>query len=692
MWDFEPSYLTLSVLALPAASALLCAIAGRLHSGAFVRRLAIWLAFIQLAGSVLLVLSLYPNLENRRLSFGRFEPAAVPGDTSDTTSMFRGNTTWNLLQLGPLVPEARVPPPSVQFFLGIDGLNLWLIPLASLITLCSVLLTARDSREKPGAFLGWLFLLETGAIGAFLSFDVILFFAFFELTLVPAFFLIGRYGVGGGKRDAARKFFLYTLFGGALTLVGIVGAVATNPIPLNEAGNEFIASMETLSGPAPKPGGLTFSIPKLMRYAAIWDLYAARTWAKASQERAEALAAAQLATTPTAKIAAEQKAAQAAERMAEGRQRRTTSAIIFFALMAGFAVKLPLIPFHTWLPAAYGEAPAGITMFLSAVLAKLGAFGMLRLVVPLCAEAAVEYGLPVVGVLAAIGIVYAALCAFAQTDIKRLAAYSSVSHLGLLALGIFALNEEGLSGATFHMLAHGLSAGLMFGLLAFLSDRFGTLDSNRFGGLFARYPKFGFFFMVAVLAGVGLPGLCNFVGEMLIIGSLFDVKKSSVGSGPAIAACAGVFLSAWYSFTLVRRVFFGPPVVPPPVDEAPANGDVTVNEVVAFGLLAALCLVLGVLPQFILKPIAAESRLLAHLNGEAIIRLNATDVNLDRQFREAWRTPDRFATPDRTPPGVEIKRPNPPRGPGQGPGPAPKGPPGQPPAPGNPKQPNPKRG
>jgi NADH-quinone oxidoreductase subunit M len=689
MWEYQPYLLTLAVLAMPAASALLCAIAGRLHSGTTVRRLAIWLSFFHLAGTILLVLSLYPNLEQRLLQWGRFEPLAVPGDTSETTSMIRGNTNWDLLQIGRLVPEARVPPPSVQFFLGIDGINLWLIPLASIITLCSILLTARDGRENPGAFLAWLFLLETGAIGAFLSFDVILFFVFFEFTLIPAFFLIGRYGVGGGKRDAARKFFLYTLLGGSLSLIGIVGAVATNPVPLNEAGNEYLASPEMLSGPAPTPGGVTFSIPKLMRYAAIWDLYAARTWAKATQDRSDALEAARVAATPAAKFAAEQKAAEAASRMAEGRQRRTTSTILFFALMAGFAVKLPLIPFHTWLPAAYGEAPAGITMFLSAVLAKLGAFGMLRLAIPLYAEAAAESGFPVFGLLASVGIVYAAFCAFAQSDIKRLAAYSSVSHLGLLALGIFTLTEEGLSGATFHMLAHGLSAGLMFGLLAFLSDRFGTLDSNRFGGLFGRYPVFSFYFLVAVLAGVGLPGLCNFVGEMLIIGSLFDAKNSFHGPGPAIAACAGVFLSAWYSFTLVRRVFFGPTLIPPTIEDAPAKGDVTVNEVFAFGLLAALCLALGVLPQFILKPMAAESRLLAHLNGEAMMRMDALNVNLDRLQREAWRTPDRFATPDRTPPGMENKRPNPPRGPG--PVPATQGPPGQPPSKGTPQSSNPKR-
>lgn len=689
MWDFKPYLLTLVVLALPAASALICALVGRLQNNVTVRRLAIWLAFFHMASTILLVLSLYPILEHRELQWGRFEPLAVPGDTSETTSQVRGNTTWDLLPIGPLVPEARVPPPAIQFFLGIDGINLWLIPLASIITLCAILLTARDSRENPGAFLAWLFLLETGAIGAFLSFDVILFFVFFECTLIPAFFLIGRYGVGGGKRDAARKFFLYTLLGGSLTLVGIVGAVATNPVPLNEAGNEYIASPEMLSGPAPKPGGITFSIPKLMRYAVIWDLYAARTWAKASQDRTDALDAARVATTPAAKLAAEQKAEQAASRMAEGRGRHTTSTILFFALMAGFAVKLPLIPFHTWLPAAYGEAPAGITMFLSAVLAKLGAFGMLRLAIPLYAHAAADAGFAVFGMLAAVGIVYAAFCAFAQTDIKRLAAYSSVSHLGLLALGVFSLNEEGISGATFHMLAHGLSAGLLFGLLAFLSDRFGTLDSNRYGGLFGRYPVFSFFFLVAILAGVGLPGFCNFVGEMLIIGSLFDVKHAVHGPGPAIAACAGVFLSAWYSFTLVRRVFFGSPLVPPVVEDAPAKGDVTVNEVFAFGLLASLCLALGLLPQFILKPIAAESTMLANLNRDAILLMDAKSVNIDRQQREAWRTPDRFATPDRIPPGLEKKRPDPPRGPG--PVPAPKKADGQPPAPGTSKPENPKR-
>jgi NADH-quinone oxidoreductase subunit M len=158
-------------------------------------------------------------------------------------------------------------------------------------------------------------------------------------------------------------------------------------------------------------------------------------------------------------------------------------------------VKIPLVPFHTWLPSAYAEAPPAITMLMSALMAKLGTLGLLRIVIPLCPDAAVQYGLPVFGTLGAIGVVYASCCAFAQRDLKLLAAYSSVAHLGLLVLGVFALNTEGLTGAALHMVNHGLTAGLMFAVVCFLADRYRTTDMTLFGGLMKQYPKFAFFTM-----------------------------------------------------------------------------------------------------------------------------------------------------------------------------------------------------
>ena len=257
-------------------------------------------------------------------------------------------TGWNLLTLAD-TPAAK-PGPRVQFFLGVDGLNVWLVALCSLMMLPAVLTSWAAITERPGAFYAWLFVLQAGAVGAFLSFDVILFYAFFELTLIPAFFLIGRWGAGSGRRDAARRFVLYTLAGSLLTLVGIVGVVLTNPI--------------TGGGQAGAVTTYTFSIPELM--AAV-QLNLMQPHIDAIGGKPEALAA-----------------------------RQAVQFWLFLALMAGFAVKTPIAPLHTWLPAAYGEAPAGVTVFLSAVLAKLGAFGILRLVIPLTPDAAVAYGLPVV--------------------------------------------------------------------------------------------------------------------------------------------------------------------------------------------------------------------------------------------------------------------------------------------------------
>lgn len=624
----SPQYLTLSVIAIPAIAAVLCFLMGLANGGKSARRVALWSALLHVAATGFVMWVIFPNLDNRKIEGGKFAPLAVPGDESFSTRMLKGNTTWNLFSVGTLPSsELSVPPPAVQFYLGIDGLNFWLLPLASLITLCAVFLTPHDGGDQPGSFLGWLFLIETAAIGAFLSFDIILFFAFFEFTLIPAFFLIGHYGVGGGKRDAARKFFLYTLLGGAITLVGIVGLVAMNPTPIDEKGNEFVPTLDSMSGPPPKAGTITFSIPKLMRNASIWDLYTIRNQLKYDSELKQARAQLISSKTPAARQNAERMIETAQSYVESSRHRHTAITILFFALIAGFAVKLPIVPFHTWLPAAYGEAPAGITMFLSAVLAKLGAFGLLRLVVPLCPGPAAEYGMSVIGTLAAIGIVYCAFCAYAQTDIKRIAAYSSISHLGLLVLGVFALNVEGITGAIFHMIAHGLSAGFFFALLAFLYDRYGTLDSNRFGGLFARYPKFTFFFFVAALTGVGLPGLCNFIGEMLIISSMFTSKSGLLTTGPAIAACAGVFLSAWYTLTIVRKMFFGPVVEPNPSNDSPPAKDITLHEGIAFGLLAAGCLVLGIAPQPILNSVSAEANLLSNIHTQAVAFAETTRAN-----------------------------------------------------------------
>jgi NADH-quinone oxidoreductase subunit M len=535
--------LVLLVVLLPLLSAVLLPL-----FGAGARRVALWLALLHLALTAGVVGTTLPGLNLRgegagaadRLATVRFQPLAVPEGKGG---------------------------PAVQFYLGVDGLNLWLVALASLMMVPAILVSWESVREKPGAFFGWMFLLQGGAVGAFLSFDVILFYVFFELTLIPAFFLIGRWGAGSGRRDAARKFFLYTLAGSLLTLVGVIGVVLTNPDP--------------------HTGQITFSLPDLMGNVQYW-LNAAHEDAinRGSPEKLAAL--------------------------------HTTQFWLFIALVAGFMVKVPVWPFHTWLPSAYSESPIGVTILLSALLAKLGTFGMVRFVLPLTPDAAIAYGLPAIGTLAAFGIVYAAFCAYDQKDIKLLVAYSSVSHLGFLVLAVFAFNAEGLSGAVLHMVNHGLSTGAMFAMLAFLLDRYRSTQTAHYGGLMGRFPNFAVLAFAICLAGIGLPGFNNFVSEMLMLAGLFDARNPGVHRlGLAVVATFGILLSAWYVMTMLQKVFFNPPREPEPVAGETPPADVTRRECFALGSLAALCLLLGLFPQTVLNSLRYDARQLATVGDRA---------------------------------------------------------------------------
>ena len=508
---------------------------------------------------------------NKDFSSLQFKPEFVPGDSGaqGRSDGADGRTTWTLLSLSNNQTRPGTPGPNVQFFIGIDGLNLWLVALASLILVPVILVSWESIKEKPGAFYGWLFLLQGGVIGAFLSFDVILFYIFFELTLIPAFFLIGKWGTGSGRRDAARKFFLYTLAGSLLTLVGVIGVVLTNPNA---------------------DGTITFSIPQLM----------ANVQVGMNDAHQKALAG------DGGPLAA----------------KHATQFWLFLALMAGFMVKVPVWPFHTWLPSAYGEAPAGVTVMLSALMAKLGAFGILRLVLPLVPDAAIMYGLPVIGGFAAFGIVYAAICAYASKDMKMVIAYSSVSHLGFLVLGLFAFNREGISGSVLHMVNHGLSTGALFAALAFLVDRYKTTEIAKFGGLMGRFPGFALLFFVLCLASVGLPGLNNFVSEMLMMAGLFDARNAgATRMWPAVVAAVGIFLSAWYTFTMLQRVFFNPLKEPEPVVAGTPAPGVSRREFFALGSLATVCLLLGLFPQVLLDTMKPDARLLSIIGDSARARV-----------------------------------------------------------------------
>jgi NADH-quinone oxidoreductase subunit M len=561
--------LVLLLVVVPLMSAVLVPLCGHLA-----RRMALWLALLHLTLTTIVVLTSLPVLNLRaetELSatspdVHRFRPLFVPGDISGSEGA-SGRTGWTLMCLSTSVEYPDRGGPNFQFYLGVDGLNIWLVALASLMVIPAILVSWNSVRERPGAYHGWLFLLQGAAIGAFLAFDILLFYVFFELTLIPAFFLIGHWGMGSGRRDAARKFFLYTLAGSLLTLIGVVGVVITNPGP---------------------DGAITFSLPDLM----------ANVQLKLNTAQHELLSGRPELLT----------------------QLQQTQFWLFLGMMAGFLVKVPVWPFHTWLPAAYGEAPTGVTILLSALLAKLGTFGILRFVLPLTPDAAIQYGLPVLGTLAAFGIVYAALCAYAQSDIKLMIAYSSVSHLGFLVLGLFAFNTEGLSGAVLHMVNHGLSTGGLFAMTVFLTDRYRTTLMSQFGGLMGRYPNFAILTFVLCLASIGLPGLNNFVSEMLMLGGLFDARNPrSPGFGLAMVAAVGILLSAWYILTMLQRIFFNPLREPQAV--IPESTDLSGREWFVLGLLAGLCLLLGLLPQPILDSMRWDIHQLISIGNEARVRV-----------------------------------------------------------------------
>lgn len=677
---FNLEFLLIGVLVIPVLGAIACALAGLIGTDA-ARRTASWFASIHLIITVALVFLAGAILKDRvnwggqSSSSGRFAPIAVIGDvgvTSDSTTQGMGHaTSWSLLSLDVISPVAGTPSADIEFFVGIDGLNLGLILLASLMAFLAVMVSWRSITEKAGGYYAWLFALQACATGAFVAFDIILFYVFFELTLIPAFFLIGRWGVGGARRDAARRFFLYTMLGGLISLIGIIGVVASNPTPVNPFSkdpksavpvyNPIVVDAANGEARLPAAGPLTFSIPRLIGNHTTWSV-SATSWVNHHERRVN-----QPGLSPAQQQAANLDLEEA--KKAKDNHHRTQF-WLFIALMAGFVVKIPLVPFHTWLPAAYGEAPIAVTMYLSAVLAKLGTYGILRIILPLAPEAAIEYGLPIFGLLGAIGIVYAGFCAYAQRDLKLLFAYSSISHLGFLVLGLFAYTPEAIVGAVMHMINHGLTVGALFALLGFLHDRYRTLDIQQYSGLWNRYPRYTFFVMLLALAAIGLPGLNNFVSEMLMMAGLFDERNlKNFGYGYAVAAAIGIFLAAWYTLSAIRKVFFGP-LREPALADGVAH-DLTGRELVTFGVLASCCVILGLIPQPMIDVVRSDAERLTSLGDSARYTIDPESAFRTVELRKQEPEAEPEAAPGGQPgqrvqgpvirvPGVPVPSPEPP--------------------------------
>lgn len=552
---------------------VLAAIVLRFLDGARARTAAVTFAGLHLVLTLVIVLSgasavqfdpsVSEKIDRQKKQGERvFAPQFVPGDPLPNGKSSY-STTWDVVTFrgsDSNAPDGRGRLGAVQFFIGLDGLNIWLIALAGFLMVPVVLFSWDSVRERQGAYYSWLFLLQAALLGVFLAFDILLFYVFFELTLVPLLFLIGGWGPGPNRRDAARKLFLFTLAGGLITLLGVAGTVLY-----------VHAHAQTRE--------LTFSIPRLA------DLV--QTEMTRGSNGARDL-------------------------------WRDAQTYLFLALAVGFAVKIPLVPLHSWLPGAYAEAPTGVTVMLSSLLAKMGVFGLLRICLPICPDATLAVGMPLVGTLATIGVIYGALCAFAQTDIRRLVAYSSVSHLGFCVLAVVAFTPAGLAGGVLHMVNHGLSTGAMFLLVGMLVRRYGTAQIADYSGLWTRLPVWTFFMMVACLASIGLPGLNNFVSEMLMLGGVFDVRSPYAnGITYGVLAATGIFLSAWYTLTLVRRTMFGPPKLATAVVSA---ADLTGRERATIVPVIGLCLLLGVFAQPVLDVMYRDVARLGQVGDDARAR------------------------------------------------------------------------
>ena len=416
-----------------------------------------------------------------------------------------------------------------RYIVGVDGLSLPLIALTLLVVPLVVIYSWNHFPEphNPKAFLALILVLHTGMLGSFVAQDLILFFVFFEIVLLPMYFMIGVWG-GPERQYASIKFFLYTLFGSALMILSFLALF-------------FLT------------GGETFSMVGLAEQVQAMDI------------------------------------------------ARGTQILVFGGMFMGFGIKVPMFPFHTWLPDAHTQAPTQGSVILAAVLLKLGTYGFIRVALPILPEGAQAWA-PWIGLLAVIGIIYGALGCLAQTDMKRLIAFSSVAHMGYVMLGISTLTDFGLNAAVFGMVAHGLITGMLFFVAGSVKERFHTLEIKRLGGLLIQAPRMGWILGLCTMASLGLPGLAGFWGEFPAILAAYQPAaglSEELFRVYMVVAAIGTVLAAGYLLWLYQRTAFGTPSEE--FAEDPHIHDVELPEWIAWSPLLVLIVVLGVYPNLIFK-------------------------------------------------------------------------------------------
>jgi NADH-quinone oxidoreductase subunit M len=421
------------------------------------------------------------------------------------TMQLRENLTW-------------IPTIGINYSLGVDGISLLLVILTTLLTLVSIG-ASFGIEQKVKNYMAFMLLLECGMLGVFLATNLFLFYVFWELMLIPAYFLVG--GWGGERRIyAALKFVLYTSVGSLLMLAGIIALGYYHQVATGSYTLDLVSLLNT-------------------------------------------------------------------------RLDSTVQTWLFLAFAAAFAIKVPLFPLHSWLPDAYSEAPAPVTAMLAGAMSKTGAYGFLRFCIPLFPQAAQALA-PLFSILAVIGILYCAILALTQRDLKRLLGYSSISHLGVIMLGLFAFNAQGAEGAVVQMVNHGITTAALFLIVGFLEARTGTRRIRDFGGLATRLPVLATVMAIAALSSLGLPGLNSFAGEFL---TLFGVFRSNVMFG--VLATAVVVPAAWYMLRFFLSVMEGPRQTEGNVGAALRRAtlpDIHLGEFLTLTPLLALIFYLGLQP------------------------------------------------------------------------------------------------
>ncbi|MET0921127.1 MAG: NADH-quinone oxidoreductase subunit M [Acidimicrobiia bacterium] len=472
-------------------------------------------------------------------------PEIAKGVGYATSMITFGLAAWLLWHFAPhtakfqfLEHEQWIPRLGVNYLVGVDGISIFMVAVTALLFPIGLLASERYITHRVKAYIAWFLLLEGAIMGIFLSLDLILFFVFWELLLVPMYFLILGWG-SGNRAYAAVKFFLYTAFGSAFLLAATLAL-------------GFIHQADT--------GVLTFDY----RVLAAWNGLSGGT-----------------------------------------------EVLLFLGFMAAFAIKAPLFPFHTWLPLVHTEAPTAGSVVLAGVILKMGAYGLLRFSFELFPQASVDLA-PIFLVLAVIGIIYGAIVATMQTDLKRVIAYSSVAHMGFVVLGIFSLTVIGIDGAAFTMLSHPLTTGALFLVIGMLYERRHTREISAFRGIWKSAPILTTLFLIAMFAGIGLPGFSGFIGEFLALIGTFIVHRPF-----AIVATTGVVLAAVYSLWAFQRAFTGKPQ-----GENATLKDVSVREFCVVAPLLALSLFLGIYPKPALDRI------------EPSVRKAVADLELKTDYRE----------------------------------------------------------